>query len=134
MCIGRMKLCRQKGFTLIEVLVALLIMAISIGAAIKTGGQSVDIHDSVSKRMFAHWIAEEVIEDFRLKKLWPLAGKRNFKTEGDNGNTWNVQVEVFDTLDADLRKLTVYVSADNSRNHHKKDVAKLNAYLINPDR
>ena len=48
---------RNDGFTLIEVLIALAILAIALVALIKVAGQSVAEAASVKEKMSAHWVA-----------------------------------------------------------------------------
>ena len=48
---------RTDGFTLVEVLVALAILAIALVGLIKAAGQSVAGVNDIKQRMSAHWVA-----------------------------------------------------------------------------
>lgn len=65
-----------RGFTLIEVLVALTILAVALTAAMRAMGSMIDAGTSLQTRMLATWSAENHLAALRLGKVWPEPGTR----------------------------------------------------------
>jgi len=66
---------RQRGFTLLEVLVALLIVCTALGAALRAMGSLTQNSDGLRTNMMAVWSAENRMVQVRLAKVWPAPGK-----------------------------------------------------------
>ncbi len=49
---------KQSGFTLIEVLVALAVVAVSLGALIAVSTQDIMRAELIQKKLFSNWIAQ----------------------------------------------------------------------------
>jgi len=62
-----MPLRKCSGMTLIEVLVALVVIALSLGAVITSINQSVTDFDDVRSRSFAHWVAMNRATELQLE-------------------------------------------------------------------
>lgn len=56
---------KQKAFTLIEVLIALLIIAIALGAAIKATNDSVHSAIHVRNDVTAHWVGLNILSEMQ---------------------------------------------------------------------
>lgn len=65
---------RSRGFTLIEVLVALAITAIALAAGIKAAGALTDNADRQSRVMLAQLCAENRLTELRLARQLPAVG------------------------------------------------------------
>ncbi|KAF7963248.1 type II secretion system protein GspI [Cupriavidus sp. UYMU48A] len=63
-----------RGFTLIEVLVALTILAVALTAAMRAMGSMVDASVALQSRMLAEFSAENHLATLRLSKTWPEPG------------------------------------------------------------
>ena len=74
-----MKRSRAPGFTLIEILVALAVLAIALTAAAHSVGSAVDTTVALRERMLARWVAEDRMADLELRGEWPALDTR----EGD---------------------------------------------------
>lgn len=61
----------QKGFTLIEVLIALIIVAIAMLAVIKTSHESLSDAEALKERIYANWVASNAIHAIQLGLLVP---------------------------------------------------------------
>ena len=75
------------GFTLVEVLVALAIIAISMSAALSTSGSQASSAAYLKQKTIANWVAMNEITQFQLAKSITTTGK----TDGDAkmaGITW----------------------------------------------
>ncbi|WP_332878050.1 type II secretion system minor pseudopilin GspI [Massilia sp. S19_KUP03_FR1] len=73
-----MKTARQRGFTLLEVLVALVIVGTALGAALRAVGSLAANGSSLRASMMATWSAENRLVQIRIEKLFPPVGKRSF--------------------------------------------------------
>ena len=67
-----------RGFTLIEVLVALTIVAITLGAGIKAAGALTDNTQRLADVSAAQWCADNQLTGLRLTGLTPPIGDSDF--------------------------------------------------------
>ncbi|MEQ8234307.1 MAG: type II secretion system minor pseudopilin GspI [Gammaproteobacteria bacterium] len=58
---------RQPGFTLIEVLIALALVASALGGALALVRTAIDNQDYLERRLYATWIATNLASEFRLE-------------------------------------------------------------------
>jgi general secretion pathway protein I len=65
---------RSAGFTMIEVLVALAIIAIALGASLRAVGSLATNSSRLHERMLAGWSADNVLATMRLQRGWPDIG------------------------------------------------------------
>ena len=68
----------SQGFTLIEVLVALTIVAITLGAGIKAAGALTDNSQRLADVSAAQWCADNQLTGMRLSGLTPPVGDSDF--------------------------------------------------------
>jgi general secretion pathway protein I len=103
----------SSGFTLLEVLVALAIVALGLMAVFGQVSQSVTVAIRLRDKTFADWIAMDQITQLRLGGDFPAVGTRT--EDVDMANTkWRCTVKVSATDVADLRRADVSVAfADN---------------------
>ena len=73
------RLCRnsQAGFTLVEVLIALAIVAIALMAALRVAGQGALNAGDLRSRMLAGWVAENRLAEHRARGDWLSLGIQN---------------------------------------------------------
>jgi general secretion pathway protein I len=64
----------QRGFTLIEVLIALVIVALGMSALLETLGSAADTSIWLRDKTFAQWIGLNQLETLRLSGTMPTAG------------------------------------------------------------
>jgi general secretion pathway protein I len=69
---------RQRGFTLIEVLVAVAIVAITLGAGIKAAGALTGNTQRLADMTAAQWCADNQLTGLRLSGLTPPTGDSEF--------------------------------------------------------
>jgi general secretion pathway protein I len=116
---------RAGGFTLLEVLVALVIVGTALGASLRAVGGLTQNSSGLRASMMATWSAENRLSQIRLAAEWPPFGKRSFECpqvdlrlvcEEEVLSTPNpffrrVEVSVFDVENPDRRiiKLTQVV-------------------------
>ena len=94
------------GFTLVEVLVALAVLAIALGAAIRGAALAADNAAHLRDKTFAHWVAMNQIGEHQLAQTWPAVGERE-GVERLAGRDWRWRRRVEPTDDPWMRRLTV---------------------------
>ncbi len=68
-----------RGFTLLEVLVALVIVGTALGASLRAVGSLTQNSNDLRASMMATWSAENRLSQIRLAREWPAIGKRSFE-------------------------------------------------------
>ena len=69
---------RFGGFTLLEVLVALVIVGTVLGASLRAVASLAQNSSGLRATMMANWSAENRLAQIRLGKEWPQIGERSF--------------------------------------------------------
>ena len=100
---------RQQGFTLLEVLVALAILAIVMGALIKVTDSYAFNAVYLQEKTLAQWIAENKAVEYQLMKEFPPVGSKKGETEMAKVE-WQWRVKVSNTEDRRLRRLDISVA------------------------
>lgn len=99
---------RQRGFTLIEVLVALVIFGVIAASVLKTLQDSIRQQTALEDRLTANWVAQQALEEIRLRTDWPPLGKKTERVLlGER--EWEVAAEVKSTNEPRMRHLIVQV-------------------------
>lgn len=104
---------QQAGFTLLEVMVAMFIFAVSGAAIIKTTTEHINSVGKLEEMTFATWVANNQLTRATLKseKTWPP--KNNERGSVDMlDRTWYWQQEVQSTTDDDLKAIIITVGND----------------------
>ena len=96
------------GFTLIEVMVALVIVSLALAGVAASMGQMIDTANTMRDRTFASWIAQNQITQMRLAGVMPEVGESD--GEVDFANTaWAWTADVSETGVENLMKVDVTV-------------------------
>ena len=98
---------QSRGFTLLEVLVALVVLALTLTALIKMAGTSARDFGELRERSLAQWVAANVIAETRLKPL-PDPGRRTGQ-QRLAGRDWRWTLDVQATPEPTIRRLEVHV-------------------------
>jgi general secretion pathway protein I len=69
---------RRNGFTLVEVLVALAITALALGAGLRAAGALTDNAERLAEVIAAHWCADNALVGLRLANQFPGTGETEF--------------------------------------------------------
>jgi general secretion pathway protein I len=103
---GGMK--KKRGFTLLEVMIALLVITLGMGAVINTTGESGWKSAQLKQGTIANWVAQNQIAEYRAKRTWNNATKKSGEVEMAN-TEWVWQMKISKTDDPSLRRLDVDV-------------------------
>lgn len=98
-----------RGFTLIEVLVALFIVALGIGALLSTLTSAATTIDHLRDKSFAEWVALNRITETRLTGAAGATGSSNGEVDYA-GSKWYWRQAVVDQRMADMLRIDVTVS------------------------
>ena len=102
------------GFTLIEVLVALVIVAIALGAGIKAAGALTNNAERLAQVSAAQWCAENMLTELRLTQQFPNIGESPFACE-QLGRSYSGKLRVGPTPNPLFRRVDADVSDDEGR-------------------
>jgi general secretion pathway protein I len=75
---------RTKGFTMIEVLVALAIIAIALAASLRAVGSLATGESQLHQRLLAGWSADNALAQLYLQHAWPDVGSTSFDCSQGN--------------------------------------------------
>ncbi len=106
----------QTGFTLIEVLVALAVLAIALAAVMRVLTQSIETSISLRDHLEAQWVAEDRMTEHQLRGDW-LPIDTTTGTKEFNGREWNWTEQVSATQIDKFRRIEI-----NVRSPHDKEV------------
>ena len=104
---------RAGGFTLLEVLIGLLVLALALLALTRTAASQINAFGDLRERTLAGWLAADVLTETRLATSFPAPGKSDGRRRF-GGRDWRWELEVQTTPVATVRRLDVriYVAAD----------------------
>lgn len=104
----------SRGFTLVEILVALTIVAIALMASIRAVGSLTVSASDLRSRTLAQWSAENRLSQIRVQKEFPPVGQRNFDcSQGDL--SLRCQEDVFSTPNPGFRRVEIQVFEASTR-------------------
>jgi general secretion pathway protein I len=119
------------GFTLLEVLIALAVLALAMGAAIKAVGDYTNNQAYLRDRTMAMWVARNVLVQFQVENEWPEVGERK-GTEDMGSREWRWLAVISQTEEAELRRLDVKVFSLESEDDDSP-LSVLSGFLVQPD-
>ncbi|MCC5794771.1 MAG: type II secretion system minor pseudopilin GspI [Chromatiales bacterium] len=118
----------QRGFTLIEVLVALAIVSLGLIAIFAQLNQSLLTTSLLRDRTLAHWVAADRLTELRLSGDWPAVGQRSDEIEF-GPYRWRYTLRISETPGADLRRIDVSVALSSEP---ARPMATLVGFLSEP--
>jgi len=117
----------HKGFTLVEVLVALAIVAIALLSALRAAGQGTNNVGELRSRLLAGWVAENLLAEHRARADWlPLGIQRGSSRQGGLDFAW--REEVIATPNPAFRRVDVRVYATAEESH---SLSHLAGFIVN---
>lgn len=119
-----------RGFTLLEVLVALVVIALALASIIKVVGSGAANAAYLRDKTFAHWVAANRLAQIQTKdNLWPSRGKDDGETTMA-GREWFWATEVSDTPDPEMRRIDIEVRLDDDED--TPPVTLLTGFIAKP--
>ncbi|MGB5337522.1 MAG: type II secretion system minor pseudopilin GspI [Gammaproteobacteria bacterium] len=122
---------RATGFTLLEVLIALAVLALAMGATIKAAGEYTGNQAYLRDRTLATWVARNVLVQYQLDGAWPEVGERKGSMEMGR-REWEWRARFSQTEEAALRRMDVEVGPLESED--EVTIALLSGFLRKPEK
>ena len=102
------------GFTLIEVLVALAIVAVTLGAGITAAGALTNNAQRLADVSAAQWCADNQLVNLKLARQFPGVGDSEFACE-QLGRSFKGQLQVRPTPNPNFRRVDANVADDRDQ-------------------
>ncbi len=117
---------KQTGFTLLEVLVALAILAITMTAVSRTTNSSVLHVEALRTRVVADWVAQNRLALHQARGDWLPTGIQNGEeVQADIVYPW--REEIIATPNPTMRRIVVNVYAPHDKT---QSLRELSGYLV----
>lgn len=100
---------RPRGFTLLEVLVAVAVLAMAMAAIISGGSNYARNAGYLREKTLALWVAHNRMTEIALSPTFPSTGKSNDEVDL-GGIRWSWHVEIKETQDKHLRRVDITVN------------------------
>ncbi|MGH8173464.1 MAG: type II secretion system minor pseudopilin GspI [Rhodanobacteraceae bacterium] len=104
---------RTSGFTLLEVLIALAVVALAMLALTRTASLQVGDFDALRERTLAGWVAANVLTETRMAAPLPSTGRSDGRVEFAS-REWRWTRDVKATPDPVIRRIDVQVFLDDA--------------------
>ena len=119
---------RYRGMTLIEVMVAIFIFAISATAILRSGAEHLRSTSMVTEISFATWVANNRLHEVMIDDTWPL--KNNQKGQMELADkTWYWRQSIVDTADKDFKQIVIDVASDKAMT---SVITSVSSYVAKP--
>lgn len=108
----------RKGFTLLEVMVSVAIIAIVLVSILRLQGQSISMNEAIRFYTIAPLLADSKISEIRLNPSnFELSSSGDFGDEYP-GYSWKIQIEeikidVIESPELTLKKIDVHINLNN---------------------
>lgn len=120
----------QRGFTLLEILVALAVLATALGAIIHTSSNQTLNTAHLRDKTLAHWVALNKITELQLTGEWPAKGKSQGDEEmGPDDYQWHWVRIVSDTPDDRVKQVEIQVFRTRQ---DQQPITRLTSFLSQP--
>lgn len=103
-------LSSSRGFTLLEVLIALLLMSLALAGLMRLAALEARAAAQLRDTTFAQWVASNAIAETRLREPFPNVGTREGQS-AMGGRQWRWRLQVSGTQEPQIRRLDVSVFA-----------------------
>ena len=116
----------MKGFTLLEVLIALTILAIALASATRATGVVVDSSLVLKQRILGSWVAKNRLAEHIARAEWLDPGVKTGSAE-QAGQTFQWQETVRETQNQRFRSIEIRILARDGDSHA---LSELTGYLV----
>lgn len=118
----------QRGFSLLEVVIAIAVLAFAMAALVEGAGRGAFNANHLKEKTLAHWVALNKIAEYQLQPTWPAVGLQK-GTYDMAGFDWRWEARVSATEDRNVHRLEMEVRTGPET---KQAITKLTAFLDNP--
>lgn len=118
----------MRGFTLIEIMVALIIFAVLAVTLSVRLGDSIRSEQYLESKTLASVLAENVLAEMRIEEEWSNVRSNN-KTVNIGEQRWEIATTVTDTANENIRRVQVQVGPDTGRSRNESYVFSLTGFI-----
>ena len=116
------------GFTLLEMLVALTVLAIALLAALRASSAGVHNTGEIRNRLLASWVAQNRLAEHIARRDWlPLGTVRGADSQGGVRFGW--EEKIVGTPNYQFRRIEIRVFAEQEPEH---SLASLTGFMVKP--
>lgn len=102
------------GFTLIEVLLALAVIAISLTALLKATGQNIENTDRIKQKTISHWVAMQGISMIQLNLIQVNQSQESTQKTQMLDQSWYWRAKVSSTPIKSIQRIVISTSLNQS--------------------
>ena len=117
----------NRGFTLIEVMVAIAIFAMAALAAVSAASGHLNSLSTIQQRTFAQYVAANRLTELNLTTTWPLKDNQR-GSERQGGVEWQWRQQVVETVTPNVVAVTIEVT----QGEQDYQWARLTQYIRTP--
>jgi general secretion pathway protein I len=111
---------RHSGFTLIEVLLALSIVAIALTALLKAMSQNIETSRRLKEKTVSHWIAMQAVAMVQLNLLQINHSQETTQDTTMLNEHWFWRVKVSPRTQKNIQKIIVSVSTEKTGQYREE--------------
>lgn len=105
---------KKSGFTLVEVLLALAVIAIALTALLKATAQNIENTHRIKEKTISHWIAMQGVSMIQLNLVQVNQSQESTQATTMLGQRWYWRAKISDTPNIKIQKITISVSQKQS--------------------
>lgn len=102
------------GFTLIEVLLALAVIAIALTALLKVTGQNVSNTNRIKEKTISHWVAMQGVAMIQLNLIQVIPSQESTQVTTMLGQRWYWRAKITNTPIKTMQQISISVSLKQS--------------------
>lgn len=118
----------SRGMTLLEVMIALFIFALTGGAIMKAASEHLNGVGQIEEVAVATWVANNQLNLLQLDRPWPLKNNQKGKVEMAD-RTWYWVQTVKDTADSDFKSVEISVTLQSN---YEDSITTVVTYFAKP--
>ncbi|RUO55202.1 type II secretion system protein GspI [Idiomarina fontislapidosi] len=118
----------NRGFTLIEVMVAIAIFAMAALAAVSAASGHLNSLSTIQQRTFAQYVAANRLTELNLATTWPIKDNQR-GSERQGGVEWQWRQQVVETVTPNVVAVTIEVT----QGEQDYQWARLTQYIRRPN-
>ena len=117
-----------RGFTLLEVLVALAIFALVAASILSASARSLQTAARLEDKTLALWIADNQLIELQLEEPPPSEGRRQRRLDY-SGRHWQWQARIEATANPAMRRVDIWVARDGESLERDQALLALSGFL-----